>query len=89
MALEYPFNVIAEPEGGYVILFPDLPGCLTQVERLEEIPAAAEEIRTLWIATEYAAGAEIPLPFYPAEYSGKFNVRLPRPLHRPLAEGAE
>ncbi len=37
LALQYPFNVIAEPEGGYVIVFPDLPGCMTQVETLEDI----------------------------------------------------
>ncbi|MBI2941038.1 MAG: toxin-antitoxin system HicB family antitoxin [Chloroflexi bacterium] len=89
LLLQYPFHVVADPDGGYVILFPDLPGCMTQVERIEEIPAAAEEIRTLWLETEHAAGADIPLPSYPEEYSGKFNVRLPKSLHRKLAEGAE
>ncbi len=55
----------AEPEGGYVIVFPDLPGCMTQVESLEEVGPAAEEIRALWIETEYEAGEEIPPPSYP------------------------
>jgi predicted RNase H-like HicB family nuclease len=86
--LRYPFNVVAEPDGGYVIVFPDLPGCMTQVEVLDEVTSAAEEIRTLWIETEYEAGAVIPLPSYPEDYSGKFNVRLPRSLHRALAEAA-
>jgi predicted RNase H-like HicB family nuclease len=67
LALQYPFNVVADKEGGYVILFPDLPGCMTQVERIEEVPAAAEEIRTLWIETEYEEGEDIPLPSYPEE----------------------
>lgn len=89
LALEYSFDVVVDPDGGYVIRFPDLPGCMTQVERLEEVPSAAKEARTLWIETEYAAGADIPLPSYPEEYSGKFNVRLPKSLHRRLAEGAE
>ncbi len=89
LALEYPFNVVADREGGYVILYPDLPGCMTQVESLEEIPQAADEIRRLWLMTEYAEGAEIPLPSYPEEYSGKFNVRLPKSLHRELAEAAQ
>lgn len=89
LALEYPFHVVADREGGYVILYPDLPGCVTQVERLDEIPEAAEEIRCLWIETEYAEGADIPLPSYPEEYSGKFNLRLPKSLHRELAEAAE
>jgi hypothetical protein len=32
---------------------------------------------------------EIPEPSYPEEYSGKFNLRIPRSLHRQLAESAE
>lgn len=87
--LQYPFNVVADPDGGYVVIFPDLPGCMTQVERLDEIPAMAEDARRLWIETEYERGHEIPLPSYPEEYSGKFNLRLPRWLHRTLAEEAE
>jgi predicted RNase H-like HicB family nuclease len=87
--LQYPFKVTADEEGGYVIEFPDLPGCLTQVETAEEIGPMAEEARRLWITTEYEEGEEIPLPSYPVRYSGKFNVRLPRSLHRRLAELAE
>ena len=88
LAPQYSFNVVADPEGGYVVDYPDLPGCMTQVESLEEVAEAAEEIRTLWIETAYDGGQEIPLPTYPEEYSGKFNVRLPKSLHRALAEGA-
>ncbi len=88
LSLKYPFNVIPDPEGGYVVVFPDLPGCMTQVETAEEILSMAEEIRTLWLETEYERGADIPLPSYSEEYSGKFNLRLPRSLHRKLAESA-
>ena len=89
LALEYPFNVVADPDGGYVILFPDLPGCMTQVEGLDDVGPMADEIRTLWIETEYERGAQIPLPSYPEEYSGKFVLRVPRSLHRDLAESAK
>ncbi len=89
LALEYSFHVIADPDGGYVIVFPDLPGCMTQVESLHEVGPMAEEIRTLWIETAYEQGHDIPPPSYPEEYSGKFNLRLPRSLHRSLAEAAE
>ena len=88
LAHSYSFDVIADPDGGYVIRFPDLPGCMTQVEDAAEIPAMAEEARTLWIETEYDLGHDIPLPSYSEEYSGKFNVRLPRWLHRSLAKAA-
>jgi predicted RNase H-like HicB family nuclease len=89
LGLEYPFHVIADPDGGYVIVFPDLPGCLTQVDDLSELPFMVNDVRQLWIETEYEDGATIPLPSYPEEHSGKFNLRVPRSLHRRLAESAE
>lgn len=87
--LEYPFNVIADPDGGYVVEYPDLKGCLTQADTLAEVAPMAEEARALWIEAAYEYGIDIPLPSYPEEYSGKFVVRLPRSLHRRLAESAE
>jgi predicted RNase H-like HicB family nuclease len=87
--LEYPFNVYVDPDiGGYVIEFPDLPGCMTQVDDLPELPEMAEEARRLWLTTAYNQGFEIPPPSYPETYSGKFNLRLPKSLHRRLAETA-
>jgi predicted RNase H-like HicB family nuclease len=88
--MEYPFNVLADPDGGYVVEYPDLPGCITQAETLDEVVPMAEDARRLWLETAYEQEVlEIPLPTYPAEYSGKFNLRLSRSLHRKLAEAAE
>jgi antitoxin HicB len=64
LGLRYTFNVIAEEEGGYVIIFPDLPGCMTQVESLDEVAYMAEDVRQGWIETEYERGADIPEPTY-------------------------
>lgn len=64
LKVEYTFHAVADEDGGYVIIFPDLPGCMTQVESIEEIPAMATEVRMLWIETEYERGAEIPEPTY-------------------------
>jgi predicted RNase H-like HicB family nuclease len=90
LSLDYPFQAIADPDdGGWVVVCPDLPGCLTQGDTMAELAEMAEEARRLWIETEYDLGADIPLPSYPEEYSGKFNLRLPRSLHRRLAESAE
>lgn len=89
LARQYTFHVLAAEEGGYVLMFPDLPGCFTQVESISEIPEAAEEIRTLWLETEHQLGHSLPPPSYPEEHSGKFNLRLPKSLHRELAEAAK
>jgi antitoxin HicB len=89
LPLNYRFNVLADPDGGYVIVFPDLPGCMTQVETFDEIGPIAAEIKELWLETAFAHGNGIPMPTYPENYSGKFNVRLPKSLHRRLSERAE
>jgi predicted RNase H-like HicB family nuclease len=89
LKLEYPFNVIADPDGGYVVVYPDLPGCLTVADSIEEVALMAEDVRRGWLTVAYEHDMDIPLPSYPAEFSGKFNVRLPRSLHRRLAEAAE
>jgi antitoxin HicB len=57
----YRYVVIPEPEGGFFIAFPHLPGCTTQVDTAEEIAEAAEEIRLLWLETAYAHNIPIPL----------------------------
>lgn len=91
LALQYRFNVVADPDGGWAIEFPDLPGCLTQVDDPAEIGPMAEDARRSWIEAAYELGRDIPLPSYPdlEEYSGRFVVRMPRALHRSLAEQAE
>ncbi len=86
---DYPFVVtVDEDDGGYVIEFPDLPGCMTQAESLDELGAMAAEAKALWLETALESGWDIPLPSFPETYSGRFNVRLPKSLHRRLVESA-
>jgi len=62
-SLKYPMSVYPEEEGGYTILIPDLPGCMTQGDTLEEAMNNINEARELWIETVYYSGKkEIPLP---------------------------
>ena len=56
LSLQYPFVVHADPSGGYVSVYPDLPGCLSQAETPDEIPAMAEDARTGWIEREHEEG---------------------------------
>ncbi len=89
LALEYSFTVEADPDGGYVISFPDLPGCLTEADDLSEIPSTVEEVRSLWLETAYEHGVDIPLPSYPEETGGRILLRLPKSLHKRLLQQAE
>ncbi|MBW4646564.1 MAG: toxin-antitoxin system HicB family antitoxin [Goleter apudmare HA4340-LM2] len=87
--LQYPITVYPDQKGGYVAQIKDLPGCLTQGETLEETVVNIHEARELWIETAYEAGDDIPLPSSDTRYSGKLLVRMPKSLHRRLAEAAD
>ncbi|MCA2508542.1 MAG: type II toxin-antitoxin system HicB family antitoxin [Microcystis sp. M54BS1] len=61
--LKYPISIYPEEEGGYTALIPDLPGCMSQGETLEEVIINIEEARKLWIETVYFSGKkDIPMP---------------------------
>lgn len=56
----HPFIVMPKDEGGFVIVYPDLPGCLGQCETIEEVAAEASEIWILWCLTAVNQGLLIP-----------------------------
>jgi antitoxin HicB len=89
--LKYPITLIPDVTGGFVAEIKDLPGCYSQGETVEEAMEMIEEARRLWMESMYEDGNEIPLPGNKIEkqYSGKFNVRIPKSLHRKLDEIAE
>jgi len=89
--LKYPITITPDITGGFVAEIKDLPGCFSQGETLEETYQNIEEARRLWMESMYEDGNEIPLPGNETEkqYSGKFNVRIPKSLHRKLDEMAE
>ena len=84
LGLTYPVTLHPSPEGGYVVELEDLPGCISQGETLKEALEMIGEAKQLWLEVAYEDGLDIPLPRSEEQYSGKFNVRLPRSLHRKL-----
>jgi predicted RNase H-like HicB family nuclease len=61
--LKCPIFTIPEEEGGFTALIPDLPGCMTQGETIEEVVINIEEARQLWIETVYLSGKKNPSSF--------------------------
>lgn len=91
--IEYRFTIrpmTVEEGGGYLIEFPDLPGCMSDGETIEEALANGAEAKQDWIAAMREAGRPIPAPSAEAAdaYSGKWVLRTPKSLHRGLAERA-
>ncbi len=84
----YPVVVYPAEEGGYVAEIEELPGCITQGETIDEVMEFIEDAKRAWMEVEYEEGADIPLPSSEETYSGRLLVRLPKYLHRRLAQQA-
>ena len=87
MALPYKMEIVEDKdEGGYVVSYPDLPGCITCGETIETAIANANDAKKAWIEADLESGIEIQEPNNLEKYSGQFKLRIPRSLHRSLAE---
>ena len=93
MSLPYHMEIIPDmEEGGYTAKFPDLPGCLTCAETIEDLVASAQDAKKTWLIAAIEDGIEIAEPESDADlsaYSGQFKLRMPRSLHRTLAVNAK
>jgi len=68
----YPFEAYShiisqihkEDGGGFLITFPDLPGCMSDGANEAETVANGKDAFKSWVAARTDAGKEIPEPFY-------------------------
>ena len=89
LSLPYKIVLYPSPEGGYAIEIPELPGCLTQGQTIEEAMLMIEDAKRAWIDIALQDGEFIPEPDSINNYSGKLNIRSPKSLHKSLAERAK
>ena len=89
LSLPYRMEIIPDmEEGGYTAKFPELPGCLTCAETIEELVESANDAKKVWLTSALEDGIEIAEPQKDSdllEYSGQFKLRMPRSLHRSLS----
>ncbi len=88
MELPYTYEVVKE-DGRYFVSVKELEGCMGDGDTLEEAMKSVRISQELWIETALEMGKEIPLPEDKTEYSGRILLRLPKYLHRRLAEMAK
>ncbi len=90
MALSYRIEMVPDVDGWFVSI-PDLPGCISQGATPEEALEMIQDAQRLWLQVSLEQGHDIPVPSTQEDYiySGKFNVRVPKDLHRDLANSAE
>ena len=63
LALPYKMELIPDPdEGGFVVSFPELPGCVTTGETAEQAIANARDAKVAWLTAALEDHIVIPEP---------------------------
>jgi len=91
--IEYPFTVrpLSGAEGGgYLVEFPDLPGCIADGETPEEAISAARDALKSYLLTAKEFGDKLPSPNRRGPgFSGQWRQRVPRSMHARLSAQAQ
>ena len=85
--LKYPFEIgqLSEEEGrGYLISFPDLAGCISDGDKIEETIKNGIDAMNSWLETAKEFNDSVPEPGS-SQASGRFVQRIPKSLHVRLA----
>ena len=93
LSLPYRLEIVPDTvEGGYGARYPELPGCITCADSLEEVVMNAEDAKRAWLEAALNDKVEIPEPEQDdsaLEYSGQFKIRMPKSLHKSLSVHAK
>ena len=89
MGLPYTIEMIYDSEHAWFVRVKELPGCMSQGDDPNDAIEMIHDAMRGWLDISLEDGDPIPEPMPDEDYSGKFVVRLPRSLHRQLAETAE
>jgi len=90
--LEYPYTIEKLPKdegGGWLITFPDLPGCMADGETIEEAVAEGNDAVKAYLHTCKECGDPIPEPGGASQPSGRFVLRMPVSTHLALQSRAK
>ena len=87
MGLPYRIEIVEDKEeGGFALHCPELNGCMTCADSIEEGIRLLEDAKREWFSACLEDGISIPEPATDENYSGQFKLRLPKSLHRLLAQ---
>ena len=62
MKLPYKMEIVPDEEGGYVVSFLELPGCLSTGDKIEEAIKNAVDAKRAWFEAAIEDGVEIKAP---------------------------
>lgn len=87
LCLPYKMEIIPDTkEGGFVVTYPDLPGCISCGETIHEAIENAADAKKAWLEAALEEGLLISEPNKIDDFSGQFKLRIPKSLHMQLSE---
>lgn len=91
VALPWSRELVADEDGRFLAVVPELQGCFADGDTPEEALAALDAVLHDWLEIALEDGRELPEPrrLDQSEPSGRFSVRVPRSLHHRLVRSAE
>lgn len=90
MKMPYKLEIVPDTEeSGYVASYPELPGCITCGQTIADAVSNAEDAKKEWLLAAIEDNVEIAEPESAESYSGQFKLRLPKTLHKTLAEDSK
>jgi len=92
MNLPYNFNIHHQEDTSgkyYIAEVVEFKGCKTHGNTEKEALENLKDAMKMWIETSIEDSLPIPIPENCKEYSGNFNVRLPRTMHAKLVMQAK
>ncbi len=86
----YLREIVPTDDGVWFASAPELRGCITEGDNAADAAQMLEDAMGLWFRTAIELGRPIPEPRQGLDrrHSGRFNLRVPKRLHRTLANQA-
>lgn len=85
LRLPYRVEVYPEPDGsGYTAAIPDLPGCITCADTMDELAEMIQDAKHTWIECSLEDGLPVPEP---SSVDAEL-IPVPRTIHHRLVERA-
>lgn len=89
MSMAYKMEIRADSaEPGYIVKFPELPGCITCADTLERALENAQDAKRVWLEGSIEDGYPIPEPAAAHEPIDRFEITLPASMIYAIAHAS-
>ena len=89
IAKPYARRLVPDEDGGYIASIQEFPGCIADGDNPEEALENLNKAAISWLSSALSTGYEVREPVSFIGFSGKVALRIPRGLHKQVAELAE